>query len=180
MLRGKRVVLRALERADLPRLAEFHNDVAFEILTGGDPWEPQSLARLEAWFDREREQQERDGPRFAIEADGTIIGTCGLFDFDPFGQTCQLGIGIGDPAYLGTGYGSDALRTLLDYAFRLRGLRKVWLMVNGDNERARRAYLGCGFVEEGRLRAHIWSAGRFIDLVYMGLLCEEWAAPASV
>ena len=40
--------------------------------------------------------------------------------------------------------------------------------------RAIRAYRACGFVEEGRLRQHVWSDGAYIDLVYMGILREEW------
>lgn len=175
MLRGQKVVLRARRREDLARECAFHNDVEFEIQTGGDAWEPQSLARLEAQFDEDLEKGDRDGPSFAIEADGKYIGSCGLFDFDTVAGTCQLGIGIGDPDYRGRGYGRDALGALLEYAFRLRNLRKVWLTVNGDNERAMRAYRASGFTEEGRQRDQVWSAGAYVDLVYMGILCAEWA-----
>src|SRR5947209_9183697 len=45
MLHGKKVTLRALSRDDLPRQFEFNNDVEFELLAGGEPWEPQSLQR---------------------------------------------------------------------------------------------------------------------------------------
>jgi RimJ/RimL family protein N-acetyltransferase len=65
---------------------------------------------------------------------------------------------------------------LLEYAFRLRNVQKVWLTVNSDNERALRSYERCGFVEEGRLRKQVWNNGRYIDLVYMGVLREEWEA----
>jgi RimJ/RimL family protein N-acetyltransferase len=37
-----------------------------------------------------------------------------------------------------------------------------------------KAYSACGFVEEGRLREHVWNNGRFDDLVYMGILRKEW------
>ncbi len=63
---------------------------------------------------------------------------------------------------------------MLDYAFRLRNMRRVFLTVNDNNERAIRAYRACGFVEEGRLREHVWSNGAYIDLVYMGVLRAEW------
>jgi len=174
MLRGEKVILRALRREDLQRQWEFNNDVEFEILTGGDPWEPQSLERLEAHFGENLHRGDRNGPSFAIEADGKFIGSCGLFNVDRAAGTCELGIGIGDRSYWGGGYGRDALHVLLDYAFRLRNMRKVWLSVNGDNERAIRAYRACGFVEEGRLRQHVWSNGTYIDLLYMGILVEEW------
>ena len=61
-----------------------------------------------------------------------------------------------------------------DYAFRLRNLRRVWLEVHASNERAIRAYSSCGFVEEGRMREHIWLDGRYLDNVLMGILRDEW------
>lgn len=174
MLRGEKVLLRAIAREDLSRQNEFNNDLEFEILGGGDPPEPQSLERLQARFAEDLAKGQRDGPSFAIEADGLYIGDCGLFHIDEAARTCELGIGIGDERYRGRGYGHDALRLLLDYAFRIRNFHRVWLSVNGDNERAIRAYRAVGFVEEGRLRQHAWSNGRYIDLVCMGVLRDEW------
>ena len=65
---------------------------------------------------------------------------------------------------------------LFHYAFQYRNLRRVWLWVHARNERAIRAYHACGFVEEGRLRQHVWSNGDYDDAVYMGILREEWQA----
>ncbi len=174
MLQGEKVLLRALTRDDLELLCQFNNDVEVELAGGGDPPMPQSLARLQAEFDTRVSQGGRDDAGFAIEADGKFIGQCALFQFDATAQSCMLGITIGDKNYWGRGYGRDAVRVLLDYAFRLRNMRRVYLSVNGNNERAIRAYKACGFVEEGRLRSHAWSNGAYIDLVYMGILRDEW------
>jgi RimJ/RimL family protein N-acetyltransferase len=57
--------------------------------------------------------------------------------------------------------------------------RKVYLSTGSHNERAIRCYRACGFVEEGRLRQQQWCAGEYIDVVYMGILREEWEARAS-
>lgn len=176
MIRGERLTLRALRRDDLERLCAFNNDLEVELAGGGDPPMPQSLERLQAEFDAQAARGGRDGPTFAIEADGLFIGHCALFQFDDVAATCALGITIGDRAYWGRGYGREALRLLLDYAFRHRNVRRTWLTVNATNERAIRAYRACGFVEEGRLRQHVWSDGQYVDLVHMGLLREEWSA----
>jgi RimJ/RimL family protein N-acetyltransferase len=176
MLVGDKVTLRGIRREDLSRLWEFNNDVAVELAGGGDPPIPQSLERLQAEFDQEAAKGGRDGARFAIEADGKFIGQCGLFNLDSTAMACELGITIGDKEYWGRGYGRDSIRLLLDYAFRLRNFHKVWLRVQGDNERAMRAYRACGFVEEGRLREHVFSNGRYLDFVHMGVLRDEWTA----
>ena len=47
-------------------------------------------------------------------------------------------------------------------------------VVHGDNERAIRSYIASGFVEEGRLREHVYSNGQYVDAVYMGVLRGEW------
>ena len=176
MLRGEKVILRGITREDLPRLWQFNNDLAVELAGGGDPPMPQSLARLQADYEQDAARGGRDGAWIAIEADGQCIGQCRLVTFNMTARTCELGIAIGDQAYWGRGYGRDAVRVLVDYAFRLRNFRKVWLSVQANNERAIRAYRACGFVEEGRLRAHVWSDGAYVDFVYMGMLREEWQA----
>lgn len=174
MLHGDKVVLRAIARDDLPRLWQFNNDLEVEVAGGGDPPIPQSLERLLAEFDQDAARGGRDNARFAIEADGIVVGQCGLSAFNETDRTVELGIAIGDKAYWGRGYGRDAVRVLVEYAFRYRNMRKVWLRVWGNNERGIRAYRAAGFVEEGRLRRHVWSAGEYVDLVYMGILREEW------
>ena len=176
MLRGETVLLRALTRADLERLCEFNNDLEVELAGGGDPPMPQPLERLQADFDREAAKGGRDDATFAIEVNGQMIGSCGLFHFNTTAQTAELGIGIGDKAYWGQGYGREAVGLLVEYAFRYRNFQRVWLWVHAANERAIRAYQATGFVEEGRLRRHVWSNGRHDDAVCMGVLREEWEA----
>jgi len=174
MLRGQKTLLRAITKDDLACLWQFNNDVDVELAGGGDPPMPQSLARLQAEYESGVAKGGRDGASFAIEADEKCIGQCALFNFNETTQTCELGITIGDKTYWGRGYGRDAIQCLLDYAFRLRNIRRVHLSVNGNNPRAIQAYKSCGFVVEGRLRAHVWNNGDYIDLVIMGLLRQEW------
>ncbi len=173
MLRGEKVVLRGIRREDLPRLWELRNDLELQGLVSSAPPEPASLARLEAEFDKRASEGGSDGPDFAIEVEGMLIGRCGLYDLNEMARTCDLGIGIARE-YWGQGYGRDAVGVLLDYAFRIRNLQRVALDVLADNERAIRSYVACGFVEEGRLRRHEWHEGRYKDSVQMGILREEW------
>ena len=174
MLKGKRVALRSVEREDLPILSAFNNDLEVELASGGDPPIPQSFARLQARYDEALRRGERDGCHFAIETDDKVIGVCDLFHFDETAHTCELGIIIGDKGYWGKGYGREAIRLLLLYAFQYRNQHKVWLRVNANNVRAMSAYGACGFVEEGRQRSHVWSDGHYIDLVLMGVLRDDW------
>ncbi|MGH3147992.1 MAG: GNAT family N-acetyltransferase [Rubrobacter sp.] len=174
MLKGEKVTLRPITRDDYPRFLLFSNDVEVELAGGGDPPTPKTLEDVRKFFEEGSGKTE-----FAIEVDGKLIGGCGLYHIDENSRHAELGIAIGDKDHWGRGYGREAVSLLLDYAFRLRNLRRVWLEVHAENERGIRAYRACGFVEEGRQREHMWIAGRYVDNVIMGILREEWEGGAG-
>lgn len=175
MFKGQKVLLRATTREDMMRQWEVENDAEMWFWDGGTP-RPSSLQQLMAHFDQASSNQSSDDVAFAIEADGKYIGHCGLHSFDKTARTCELGIEIGDRAYWGQGYGRDAVQLLLNYAFHHRNMNRVWLSTHSENERAIRCYRACGFVEEGRLRQHLWIDGRYVDRVIMGVLRDESTA----
>jgi ribosomal-protein-alanine N-acetyltransferase len=176
MLTGQHVWLRAIEREDLPRLHElFDDDLELMTRASDAPARPSSLAEFEHRFEERLEEPDDRVMRFVIEANREVIGECELHFIDHFQKTCHLGITLGR-AYWSKGFGQDAVRTLLDFAFRDLAMRKVELEVLADDERAVGAYRKAGFVEEGRLRAHSWFDGAIHDALVMGILREEWAA----
>src|SRR3712207_6737237 len=109
MLRGEKVILRAVEREDLKRLHELEREVDLMLLGDGD-WQPVPLAAFEKNFDKHLDEEERSW--FAIEADGKVIGTTGLHHKSPRDRSAQFGISIYDRDYLGKGYGRDAVNLL--------------------------------------------------------------------
>jgi len=168
MLKGDKVILRPMKREYLDKYLEYQNDVELQLLSSAEAVLPMEYERLVARFEAHLKADRNEIAWFAIEVQGgRFVGQCLLHNFDYTAGTCELGITIGDRDYLGQGYGKDVVRLLVKYAFRLRNMRKVWLTTNGSNERAQRSFAKCGFVEEGRLRAHIWLDGRYDDLVYM-------------
>lgn len=173
MLRGEKVTLRALEKSDMQRLHEFANDYELHLLADDEEFVPRSREQVEKMFEDLGKNPEEVGP-FGIEADGLLIGTCGLHHFDKHSRVCSFGINISDRTYLGRGYGRDAVGVLLEYAFVHRNLHKVWLTVYADNERAIRSYKALGFVEEGLQKEQVWNQGRYKDWLYMGLLRTDW------
>ena len=68
----------------------------------------------------------------------------------------------------------DAMRIILRFAFTELNLRRVSLDVFEYNPRAIASYRKVGFVEEGRLRRFLHRDGRRWDLIFMGMLREEW------
>ena len=174
MLRGKRVVLRAMERDDLKRLHELSGNLDL-VLLSDVAWNPAPLAAWEKEFDKHLEDQ--DPADFVIEVEGKVIGETGLHRWrNRRAGVASLGIAIHDPDYIGKGYGREALELLLDWSFRIQNYRRIWLDTLATNERAIRCYTACGFREEGRLRQHEYVDGEYVDIVAMGILREEWDA----
>jgi diamine N-acetyltransferase len=171
MLKGKKVLLRAVEREDLKRLHELRTHVDLMLLAGGDWW-PASMAAMEKHFEKDLEREENHW--FVIEVDGTVIGDIGLHHINRPSNCTSFGISILESDYLGKGYGREAIGLLLDYAFRIQNFRRVWLETGSNNPRAIRAYTACGFIEEGRMREHFFTDGQYVDVVMMGLMRSEW------
>lgn len=94
-------------------------------------------------------------------------------------QTAELAIGIGDSAYWGKGYGKDALRLILNYAFSELNLYRVGLVVMDYDTRAIHAYENVGFVREGVKRSMVQREGKRYDLVCYGILRDEWLSANS-
>jgi RimJ/RimL family protein N-acetyltransferase len=170
---GKLVKLRPVQRADWPKIYEFRIDLETHLLADDDPPIPQSFEQVSNFWE-EMEKKEPDNVYFAVEADEKLIGTCGLFHFDKTARSCELGISIGDKDYWGKGFGSDAVTLLVDFAFRHMNQHRVFLVVGAGNDRAVGAYRKVGFVEEGKMRDHLWIDGRYDDSLIMSILSTEW------
>ena len=171
MILGKKTRLRAIERGDILRFVKWLNDP--EVRRYLAMYMPLSQAEEEKWFERQLEDQ--NSKVFAIETEeGVHIGNVGLHNIDWKNRKAILGIFIGEKEYWGQGYGSDAIRALLGFAFREMNLHRVYLSVYDYNERAIRCYEKCGFRHEGRLRKARFSDGQYRDELMMGILRQEF------
>ncbi len=170
ILRGGRIVLRPLASGDLRRCVKWFSDPQVTQFLGRNA--PVTLAEEERWF---RDYARRsDEQIFAIEVEGKHVGNLGLHRVDRVHRKADLGIVIGETGYWSRGYGTEALRTALDYGFGPLGLNKVSLEVLEDNARAIRAYVKCGFVREGLHREDVCKDGRFLNVVRMSILAREF------
>jgi RimJ/RimL family protein N-acetyltransferase len=171
-LEGDRVVLRGVQREDLEELWEVLDDLEVDARSSGEPPLPFSQARWVEQFEQDLGESKRDQPVFVIEVDGQMIGQIDLHNIDDYHGTCELGIAIGRDHWA-QGYGQDAVRTLVDFAFRHLNLRKVVLYALADDQRAVGAYRAAGFEEEGRLREQVWFDGEYRDELVMSALRDR-------
>lgn len=148
-LSGKKVNLRPLRGADLPRRAEWLKDAGtFRLYAGTEPTRAYEYADARRW--REALESDLGAMVWAIEAkEGRHIGDVDLHNIDRYQGSAKLTILLGDKAFWDRGCGTDAIETLLGYAFAGLGLGSVNLRVYDFNKRAIRCYEKCGFVHAG-------------------------------
>jgi RimJ/RimL family protein N-acetyltransferase len=110
-----------------------------------------------------------------VTCDGdTLIGRCLLMHIDSVDRTAELGMVIGEKDHWSSGFGLEATRLLLDYAFNLLNLNSVMLGVFSFNKRAIRCYEKAGFKLIGRRREARTIAAKKYDLIFMDMLASEF------
>ncbi|MBT9174947.1 MAG: Spermidine N(1)-acetyltransferase [candidate division WS2 bacterium] len=115
----------------------------------------------------------KKGVYFTILYDSEKVGYIALKDLNQLNQRAYLEVVITEGCR-NQGLGTDAIKTVLKYAFQELNLHKVLLEVYDFNEPALEVYKKIGFVLEGRLRKNSFKRGQFHDLLIMGILREEF------
>ena len=103
---------------------------------------------------------------------GKAVGSVYLRDIDRTHQKAEYGIFIGEKEALGCGYGTQAARLMISYAFHQLGLHKLMLRVLAENRQACRSYEKAGFVKEAYLKDEVYLEGKYKDIIYMAVINE--------
>lgn len=174
-LYGKRIMLREYRSDDLEPMRQWVNDADIVCHLSDIFLYPHPLQASEQFLDDMLEGSS-DSRGFVIADPVTeaYIGQVNLDRIDWKNRVGTIGIVIGDVHQLGKGYGTEALRLLVNFAFLEMNLNRLELEVYDFNERACRSYRSCGFQEEGRLREKQYKNGRYVDVIVMGLLRSDW------
>ena len=134
-------------------------------------------------------EQEREGLAklaaepysFAIVAldDDELLGSCGIGGVSAVDRTGELGIMIGNKEFWNRGFGTEAVRLLLRFAFLTLNLNNICLTVHSFNERAIRCYEKCGFKHCGHWPDSWYHDGKLHGTVYMYLLRADFEGGSS-
>jgi diamine N-acetyltransferase len=169
---SKRVCLRPFGRNDLSYVQKWSNDPEIREMTG----EVKSMGRAEAegWYRELRAGKDRIWFTIVLKRGNRVIGEAGLLRmFKPWRCT-DMSIIIGEKDAWGKGYGTEAGRLLLDYAFKRLGFHRVSIGVVALNERALGFWEGLGFKKEGVQKDGYHCHGRYSDFVMMCILEDEY------
>jgi RimJ/RimL family protein N-acetyltransferase len=174
-LAGRLVRLAAFNaEVDAPIVARWSQDTEYHRLGDDDPAYPRSVKQTREWL--ERDSDHVFGFAVRTLSDDRLIGDIGVWIESWAHSEGWVGIGLGERDYWGNGYGTDAMRLMLRFAFDELNLQRVSLGVYAYNPRAIRSYEKAGFRREGVLRSDCLRDGQRWDSAFMGILREEWEA----
>ncbi|WP_419950527.1 GNAT family N-acetyltransferase [Candidatus Palauibacter sp.] len=169
-IRTERLLLRPHRLEDVDDIFEFARDPQWgRYLTTPMPY----LREHAVEFVEDRILTSRDlWPAWALVLDGRVVGGIGI-EIDVEYATGALGYSIAKEHW-GRGLTVEAARAVIDWAFRERGLAKVYAYADARNTPSLRVMEKLGMTREGRLRSHRKLRNERVDDVYYGLLREEW------
>jgi len=177
ILKGELVRLSALDADELSKaFSRWGRDSEFRRLLDSGTVRLSSQKAVQKWLEKAIEEQSNNQHWFSIRKldDDKLLGDIDLYVYNWPGRDAFVGLGIGEREFWGKGYGTDVMRVMLRYAFTEVNLNRVTLNVFEYNPRAIRSYEKAGFRHEGRERQVLNKEGRRWDMVYMGILREEW------
>lgn len=139
-------------------------------------WQPHESAEatkqlLESWC----EAYENDSTyNWAIEYDGTVIGSISVVETKERHERAELGYCMGY-AYWNKGIMSEAAKAVIDYLFSEVGANRIDISHAVKNPASGRVAQKCGLTYEGTKREFFKaSSGEILDVSYYGILRSEW------
>lgn len=170
-IRGTKVILREQRTEDAKFYAYWFNqpEVMFQCGFTEITDEEREKTRISV------DHQTEDSDWFTItDLNGNVIGETGLLRMFPAWHQTDLTIIIPDPKMQHKGYGTEAIRLMLDMAFEKYEMHRVSIGVVGLNRNALDFYRKIGFRQEGILEEAYYYNNEYSDFIMMRILRREW------
>ena len=172
---GDRIYLspKGVSDEEIEKFTEWMNDFQVTDYTGRSG-QITTLIGEKDWLENSAKNNENRNFNIIDLNNDKLVGTIGLEHFNWIERSAVLGIFIGDEDYRSNGYGTEAIKLLLEYGFKYLNLQNIKLDLMEFNERALKCYQKCGFKEYGRRRKCKYINGKFYDTISMDILAEEF------
>jgi RimJ/RimL family protein N-acetyltransferase len=172
-IKGKKVILKAIEVEDLQQLNKWGNDPEIQYWLGG--WHfPTSMNDIQKWHSNLSVNSLNQ--RFAIHTEELgIIGTLNLVDIDWKNKNAFHGMLLGDKDIRGCGYGVDSVMAIMKFAFEELGLNRIDGSMIEYNYASLKLYVEkCGWKIEGRQKNWYFRKNQYWDRIMVGITKEDY------
>lgn len=177
ILQTRRLILRPFELADAAEVQRLAGDYAIADTTANIPHPyPDGVAEQWIQYYQNRFVEGKEVVFAIVLRAGTLLaGSIGLHRLDAPDEHGEIGYWIGVP-FWGQGYCTEAAAAVIAYGFTRLQLQRIYACHFARNPASGRVMEKNGMAREGCLRRHLKRRDRFEDLVYYGILREEWLA----
>ena len=172
---GDRIYLSPKGTSDeeIEKFTEWMNDFQVSDYTGRSG-QMVTLASEREWLENTAKNNGNGNFDIVELNSDKLIGTISLENFNYINRSAVLGIFIGDEDYRSNGYGTEAIKLILEYGFKYLNLHSIRLNLISINERAHKCYLKCGFKDTGMTREAMFLNGKYYDKLHMDILENEF------
>lgn len=184
LFKGDQIYLAPIDHEKDPEIeSQWTHDPSYLRGLGSDPARPLSTAQVKKRYEAIEKEVEESKNLFYFtirsRADERLLGFTRIYWIEWSHGNGNLKLAIGDPKDRNQGFGSQALRLLLRYAFDELNLFRLSAVISADNPAALHLFEKVGFVEEVRRRKAIQRDGQTWDLIHLGLLRDEYIRPEA-
>lgn len=171
---GAAVRLRPAVPEEYPLLFGWFNDP--EVVAPYDRFTVDTMDSFVAGVESASNDPASLSPRFVVERVGAPgpIGFVGFYRAHPVLEYVDVWYVLGERAARGKGYGSEAVRLLVDHLFRTLSVERVGATCDVENVPSYRLLEGLGFRREGTLKSALFHHGRWHDVHVYGVIRPEW------
>jgi len=181
IMHGQKIILRPPKSADVEQRLSLGANREYHYQFADDTTIMLSKEELEKrWFEEavaypdETTRLKADQHVAQIEADEQWIGSATLNNIDTRHRRAEMTLGIYNREYQGAGYGTEATRLMLDYAFNHLKLHRAGINILLSNQRSIVAAKKVGFSFDGLSRDYFYLSGKWIDSVRLVILEDEF------
>lgn len=172
IIRGREVLIRAIEEDDLTVLMNSINDPELERFENGFNF-PLGMMDQRKWF--ESLHNNEISQKMIIEYEGIAIGWISLVNVDWKNGCAHTGIKLFSTEFRGKGLAQDAVMAIMRFAFNELNLNRLEGFILDYNIASQKLYIErCGWKVEGKKRKAVFKNGGYHDLIMVGILKEEY------
>jgi len=170
-LKGKNILLRALEPTDLDFLYKLENDESvWEVSNTITPYSRFILKKYLENSHKDIFEVKQLRLVICTQTNKKAIGCIDLYDFDPKNLRVGLGIIIFSKKEKRKGFAYEATKILCDYAFESLDVHQVYAAITEGNVASIKLFEKVGFINTGIKKDWIKSQGRFKDELHYQLI----------
>lgn len=174
-IQTERLLLREINASDLADVHEYASDPLVSRFEFWGPNTPDVTENVVQGWLTQQQQWPREEVNLGVEAVSVhkLIGVITLRMKDDANRGADFGFAF-NRRYWNQGYATEAARAVIDAAFRMLNVHRVWAGCDTRNIGSYRVMEKLGMRREAHLRKDVWQKGEWRDSYRYAVLQEEW------